>query len=168
LRWTERETADLESAGGLPKPAWRWPGDWDVDSPFLALLLREAGPVRAADALARLDVDRATHDAVTGALGLQLHAERPSEVVAQLDPLGLRAAAAAYVARPEARERLDAYLSRWRHIRAKMTGDDLAALGLAPGPEFRRILGRLRAARLDGEVDEAGEAALARALAGLE
>jgi tRNA nucleotidyltransferase (CCA-adding enzyme) len=45
-----------------------------------------------------------------------------------------------------------AYLSSWRHVKPELTGDDLLALGLAPGPELGRTLNRLRAARLDGRV----------------
>lgn len=44
------------------------------------------------------------------------------------------------------------YLSRWRHVSPTTTGDDLRAAGLRPGPAYARILERLRAARLDGEV----------------
>jgi tRNA nucleotidyltransferase (CCA-adding enzyme) len=85
--------------------------------------------------------------------------------VAQLDGLGEAALVAAYVLHPRAREALDAYLTQWRYVRADMTGDDLLALGLPAGPQFRRLLWRLRAARLDGEVgDRAGELALLRQL----
>jgi tRNA nucleotidyltransferase (CCA-adding enzyme) len=44
------------------------------------------------------------------------------------------------------------YLSVWRHISQRATGDDLKSLGLPPGPQFKEILLRLRAAWLDGEV----------------
>jgi tRNA nucleotidyltransferase (CCA-adding enzyme) len=53
---------------------------------------------------------------------------------------------------------LDRYMAEWRHVRPALTGDDLRALGLPPGPVYTRILDALLAARLDGEVtDEAGE-----------
>jgi tRNA nucleotidyltransferase (CCA-adding enzyme) len=44
------------------------------------------------------------------------------------------------------------FLSTWRHIKPVTTGDDLKARGLEPGPKFKEILTRLRAAWLDGEV----------------
>ena len=70
---------------------------------------------------------------------------------------------AAYVLRPEHRALLHQYLSLWRFVVAETTGDDLLALGLKPGPEFRGWLWGLRAARLDGQVsDRAGEMALVR------
>jgi len=53
---------------------------------------------------------------------------------------------------------LDRYMAEWRHVRTALTGDDLRALGLPPGPVYTRILDALLAARLDGEItDVAGE-----------
>jgi tRNA nucleotidyltransferase (CCA-adding enzyme) len=50
---------------------------------------------------------------------------------------------------------------RWRFVQAATTGDDLIALGLTPGPQFKFILWELRAARLDGRVsDREGERAV--------
>lgn len=56
---------------------------------------------------------------------------------------------------------LEIYYREWRLVKTAVTGDDLRALGLKPGPEFAIILDQLRAACLDGAVtDEAGERAL--------
>jgi tRNA nucleotidyltransferase (CCA-adding enzyme) len=49
------------------------------------------------------------------------------------------------------------FLSTWRHIKPVTTGDDLKARGLEPGPKFKQILTRLRAAWLDGEVKNVEE-----------
>jgi tRNA nucleotidyltransferase (CCA-adding enzyme) len=46
-----------------------------------------------------------------------------------------------------------------------LNGEDLKAMGLLPGPEFRGIMNRLLAARLDGEIrDHDEERALAAQL----
>jgi tRNA nucleotidyltransferase (CCA-adding enzyme) len=105
-----------------------------------------------------------------GALGLGLPAgTRPSEAATVLDRLAPAAVAAAVVLRPEQRNALEQYLTAWRFVRPALSGDDLVALGLKPGPEFRRWLGQLRAARLDGaELDRDGELALVRQWARLE
>ncbi len=59
---------------------------------------------------------------------------------------------------PRVNDWLDRYMAEWRHVRPTLTGDDLHALGLPPGPIYTRILDALLAARLDGEItDEAGE-----------
>lgn len=58
---------------------------------------------------------------------------------------------------------LEQYYREWRYVKTAITGNDLRALGLKPGPFYATILDRLLAARLDGEVtDEAGEYALVR------
>lgn len=60
-----------------------------------------------------------------------------------------------------ANEWLDRYMVEWRYVRTAVSGDDLRALGLPPGPVYTSLLDALLAARLDGEVvDEVGERAL--------
>src|SRR5512133_3089397 len=44
------------------------------------------------------------------------------------------------------------YLTRLRQMRCSLDGEALKAMGLRPGPEFRRTMDRLLSARLDGEV----------------
>jgi tRNA nucleotidyltransferase (CCA-adding enzyme) len=48
---------------------------------------------------------------------------------------------------------LRTYLTTWRHVKPHTTGEDLKSLGLPPGPQYKQILSRLRAAWLDGEVN---------------
>jgi tRNA nucleotidyltransferase (CCA-adding enzyme) len=63
--------------------------------------------------------------------------------------------------------RITAYLSDYRRLKPALTGKDLKAMGLKPGPQYRRILDALAAARVNGEVrtpDE--ERALVRRIAG--
>jgi tRNA nucleotidyltransferase (CCA-adding enzyme) len=50
------------------------------------------------------------------------------------------------------KRQLSTYLSTYQHVRTVVSGKDLKALGLKPGPAYTRILGRLRDARLNGEV----------------
>ncbi len=52
----------------------------------------------------------------------------------------------------EAQRALQTYLTAWRHIKPHATGQDLKRLGLPPGPQYQRILRRLRDAWLDGEI----------------
>ncbi|MEO0565770.1 MAG: hypothetical protein AAF125_26920, partial [Chloroflexota bacterium] len=59
---------------------------------------------------------------------------------------------------------LNQFLTTWRHITTASNGGTLIQMGLRPGPQFKTILGRLRAARIDGEVDESGENGLLRKL----
>ena len=53
---------------------------------------------------------------------------------------------------------LDRYYGEWRFVKTALTGEDLRAMGLDPGPQFAHLLDELLAARLDGHVtDESGE-----------
>jgi tRNA nucleotidyltransferase (CCA-adding enzyme) len=44
------------------------------------------------------------------------------------------------------------YLTRYASIRPLLTGNDLKALGIRPGPIYQDILTSLRYARLDGRL----------------
>jgi tRNA nucleotidyltransferase (CCA-adding enzyme) len=79
---------------------------------------------------------------------------RPSAIYRLLQPYPTRVLAVAWVAadRKQLRERLLRYQTEYRLVETELTGDDLKAMGLEPGPSFRHLLGALRDARLDGEV----------------
>jgi tRNA nucleotidyltransferase (CCA-adding enzyme) len=49
------------------------------------------------------------------------------------------------------------YLTRLRQIRCGLDGVALKRLGLLPGPDFGRVMDRLLAARLDGEISSDDE-----------
>ncbi len=51
------------------------------------------------------------------------------------------------------------YITQWRREKADITGRDLIALGLRPGPQFGEILRAVRRAKLDGEVGASSEQA---------
>ena len=88
---------------------------------------------------------------------------KPSQCVERLEELPLSAVYAVYVAVSDGKPKqiLEKYLAEWRHVEPKTTGHDLKKLGIPPGPRYQKILSRLRAAWLDGEVhSEAEEQAL--------
>ena len=93
---------------------------------------------------------------------------RPSRVTQILDGFPEAALQAGWLLaaeKPAVQERIAAYASDWRQRRPTTSGNDLKALGLAPGPRYRRLLDRLRYAWIDGEVSSAQEeAALLRQL----
>jgi tRNA nucleotidyltransferase (CCA-adding enzyme) len=49
---------------------------------------------------------------------------------------------------------LQAYLDRLNSIKPGVSGDDLRKRGLPPGPVYKRILGALRDAWLDGKIED--------------
>lgn len=74
--------------------------------------------------------------------------------VARLDgipPLALYAASLCEIDE-DLRFALMQYLAKWRFVEPKIAGKDLQERGLQPGPRYKEILMKLRAAWLDGEV----------------
>ncbi|HEV8243275.1 MAG TPA: CBS domain-containing protein [Nitrospirales bacterium] len=66
------------------------------------------------------------------------------------------------------KRQISACLTTYQHMKASLTGSDLKAMGLQPGPLYKKILDRLLDARLNGEVKtEADERALAKKIAKL-
>jgi tRNA nucleotidyltransferase (CCA-adding enzyme) len=56
-----------------------------------------------------------------------------------------------------AKQQIVAYLETYRYVKPQLSGHDLHAMGLTPGPLFRKLLDRLLEARLNGEVTNATE-----------
>ncbi|MGE5855024.1 MAG: CBS domain-containing protein, partial [Syntrophaceae bacterium] len=54
--------------------------------------------------------------------------------------------------RESTRKYISQYLTRLRNVRISLNGDDLKALGIPPGPRYRKLLAELMDARLDDEV----------------
>ena len=64
------------------------------------------------------------------------------------------------------RRQVSAHLTTYQRVKTALTGADLKAMGLKPGPKFRKILDRLLDARLNGEVtSESDERALVKRIA---
>ena len=84
---------------------------------------------------------------------------RPSQCVERLENLPDEAiiAVSKSILFGKPREKLETYLAKWKHVEAHITGNDLKARGLPPGPKYKEILRRLRAAWLDGEVESEEE-----------
>ncbi|MBX3304124.1 MAG: CBS domain-containing protein, partial [Nitrospira sp.] len=65
------------------------------------------------------------------------------------------------------KRQVSAFLTTYQHVKPILTGKDLKAMGLKPGPQFKTILDQLHEARLNDEVKtEAEERRLVRKLAG--
>jgi tRNA nucleotidyltransferase (CCA-adding enzyme) len=84
---------------------------------------------------------------------------RPSQIVAKLDGIPDMALLAVWIAYENlfVQNRIKQYATEWRFVRPKTDGHTLRAMGLPPGRCYGRLLNRLRAARLDGEVKDDGE-----------
>lgn len=93
---------------------------------------------------------------------------RPSQLAQILDNFPDSALQACWLFSAEkstAQARIAAYVSDWRGRRPAISGNDLKAMGVSPGPRYRQLLDRLRFAWIDGEIHSAEEeAALLRRL----
>jgi tRNA nucleotidyltransferase (CCA-adding enzyme) len=133
---------------------------------FLALTASLA-PVAASDwasrhgatAPERDALDRARREAPAIARGLA-RAAGPGDAYAALRSAPELSVAWAWVlpGRAAARQLVAEHLGRWRDLPALLGGDDLQALGLAPGPRFGRLLAGLRVAQVAGRVRTRAEA----------
>lgn len=124
-------------------------------------------PARARRVLSRLKLPK---DLATDALSAcELRKELrtmvnlpPSVVTTYLDKLSPLSIKAAYLATDDSDQRqvLQNYEHRWSKIMPSISGHDLRARGLPPGPVYRKILDGLRSAWLDGKINNLEEEAV--------
>ncbi|MFN2222040.1 MAG: CBS domain-containing protein [Candidatus Promineifilaceae bacterium] len=137
---------------------------------YFALILLPLKVHVRQEVMHRLKVRKGTRDDVGAVQALLDHltnldaSARPSDVVKHLRPYAPRVLLVAVSQiGPDSTvgQLISQYQSEWRNVRTELNGNDLLAMGLEAGPKVGRLLDRLLAARLDGEVDDvAGERAL--------
>jgi len=148
------------------------PGDGRPELLLLAALLLGISRDRTADAeqsllalLDHLEFTAGDRDRVlTSALAAPLlpgrleAARTPSELAeavrgAPVEAVALASSLAEVEGRPAAAAAAARWLSDLRQVRLLITGDDLLAAGIPPGPEIGRRLGLALRRKLDGELD---------------
>lgn len=151
------------------------PADGDLPRLLLALLVHEGAWYEVEDEeqrlralLDRLEFAAPERDrALRAAFDARVLADRIAassrrselyEALSGRDPEAV-ALAGAVVHGPEDRtesDRARLWFDELRHVRLSITGDDLLAAGIAPGPEVGMRLGAALACKLDGELAGAG------------
>jgi len=82
----------------------------------------------------------------------------PSKICEKLDEISpLAIFVAFFKVDKDSAKLLEKYLLRWKKLVPKTTGDELKKRGMPPGPEYQRILNRLRGAWLDEEINSTEE-----------
>jgi tRNA nucleotidyltransferase (CCA-adding enzyme) len=141
---------------------------------YFALWLAPLSANLQAEVMDRLGVRRATReDMAQCQRALQIvqalpDDASPSEVEKRLRPFRPRVLLVVRVLIGNSKKAalLERYYKEWQSVKTIVTGDDLRALGLKPGPYYTTILDQILAARLDGEVtNEREEKALLAKLA---
>ena len=142
------------------------------------MLFADIGADEAKSLCEHLALTKALTSSITASTRLAEHislledaALRPSQITKLLDEYMEPALEAAWLWSADgsvAQARIATYASDWRQQRSSITGHELKAMGLIPGPRYRRILERLRFAWIDGEVGtvEAEQLLLQRLLDG--
>jgi len=126
-----------------PALAWRFTEPEAADlGRRLALTRHQRAAVEAMPALRHLEFALHPQDLKRSAL---------ADILSPF-PLPALWAFAALTDDSSVRDRLLDYLTKARHERPHLTGDDLLALGIPRGPRLSEILHRLRNAKLDGEL----------------
>jgi tRNA nucleotidyltransferase (CCA-adding enzyme) len=83
----------------------------------------------------------------------QMEKALPSQIYQELEDISpLALYVASLMIDSSGVEILEKYILTWKNISPNTTGDDLRKRGLPPSQIYQKILGRLRAAWLDGEV----------------
>jgi len=117
---------------------------------FIGVVSRFSIPPNRAQALGR------EREQLRGALAALARGEaaRPSQLVRLLNPLSMEALLfmMARTSREDTRRQISEYITKLRHVKPLLRGDDLIALGYPQGRIYHTILEALRAARLDGRV----------------
>lgn len=162
LTWDEWLAARFRSALD-----WTAPEDWQLQAaiPVERLLFGLWAyrlPGKTAEELSRrLRLSKADQAAMVlraGGQGVDLDRSLPpSGWVHRLHPLPEAALIVSWLALDAGaagRSVIERYLAEWRWVHASTDGSSLRQLGLPPGPAYRQILGKLRDARLDGEVTD--------------
>lgn len=128
---------------------------------YFCLLIYSSTPKQTEAFITRLNMPSRPSRAVRDTLRLKNSLElldrsspRPSEVynlLKEYDALAIQANAIGSES-SAAHGSLDLFLTKLRHVRPSLDGEDLKKLGIPPGPEMGGVLRALHRAKLDGEV----------------
>jgi tRNA nucleotidyltransferase (CCA-adding enzyme) len=161
--------ARLQPARTTPPP-WSMPAPDPLDVDWGVILVNaNIAPADLPELCARLLFSKTFSDSIIEAARLLARRDLatldmpPSRIVALLEETGDLALYLVWLLEDNAlaRERIWQYANEWRSVKPATNGRKLRSRGLKPGPCYARILTRLRAARLDGEIsDDDGETRL--------
>jgi len=148
--WLEKRFVKAREVASPPTPAL-----------YLALLTYPIGVRDCEDLIARLKMPGTVSRVILDTARLRgqmplLDAPDlpPSAICGSLQEYSPTSVLACAIAAESAliQERLDLYLTRWRHVRTAMDGRALQKLGVPAGPRLGRMLKALHRAKLDGKI----------------
>jgi tRNA nucleotidyltransferase (CCA-adding enzyme) len=160
LGWDEWLSSHIEALQDLEnEPEWGVVGDPKIVRRNLGYILWmiQLTPEQADPVTKRLKLSAQLSSVISAACGLwrdrqELALSQPGQAVTRLEAVPALARFALYLATSDAqlKQVLYTYISKWQHIHPTIDGRTLRELGIAPGPVYKRILGEVRTAWLDG------------------
>lgn len=138
----------------------------DITHLYWHIIATHIAPESLVDVLERLRFSKPQIEAMVKAVRLLRQAQtledsalQPSVIVERLDGIPDLALLTVGIVFENlfVQNRIRQYATEWRYVRVATDGHTLHQMGLKPGPCYGRLLHRLRAARLDGEVKDDGE-----------
>jgi len=162
LGWDPWLEARIEAIKSFEPPdSWRLEESPERDFLYYAIWLFRLNPQEAEGVGRRLRFPAAVLRDILETVGLNRFLQSltattaPSVVVTRLDDVQERVLITSCMAlndQPVICQILEKYLGKWRFIQPEADGETLRAMGLTQGPIYGEILGKLRAAWLDGEI----------------
>ncbi len=162
LGWDDWLYSHIEALQNLEVgPEWGVGGDFQTLRRNLGYILWmiQLAPEQANQLTSRLKLPTQLRGVILAASALwrdrqMLAFSSPGQAVARLEDVPSLARFALYCATSDAqlKQVLRTYIAEWQHIHPTIDGRALRELGLVPGPVYKRILGELRTAWLDGRV----------------
>lgn len=137
---------------------------YEIEQVRLEVMLAQVpGSVRVADQLqlTQAGIDRLEHlprwrQEILPQLSTQV---KPSQILNALQSLKVMdLMLLVAIADPEQRRMIYRYLQEWRRLKPLLNGHDLRQMGYQPGPDYQQILGDLRVAMVDGEIEDREQA----------
>ncbi|MFO7996871.1 MAG: CCA tRNA nucleotidyltransferase [Dehalococcoidia bacterium] len=132
-----------------------------LPSLYFCLLIYSFGETEIENFLARLNMPAKLSRVMSDTLRLKTSLPlldkpslKPSEIhylLQQYDPLAIQANAIASES-TTVHHHLQLFVTKLRHVKTSLNGEELKRLGISAGPEMGKVLQRLHEARLDGEV----------------
>jgi tRNA nucleotidyltransferase (CCA-adding enzyme) len=153
-------TALLQRAQAKPAAFWELPPMAASDLIFVLWLLH-LQPQNAASVATRVRLPEDLKAAIVSANRLRTEKDlgrlKPSQLVARLErePMLALYALSIAIGNSAPSKRLELFAKKLRSVHPRTDGKTLQSAGLKPGPAYKQILLRLRAAWLDGEIRNA-------------
>jgi tRNA nucleotidyltransferase (CCA-adding enzyme) len=157
--WIEDKISALKS----PPPEWGIQDTWKR-IPVERIIIYGLWLIRLPwslneNVIKRLRLPKAIRDIIKGTCHLwaelpALEFAKPSEYVHLLDSAPVLSIYVLFLSTDSTsiRGALYTYITRWKGITSSVTGHDLKARGLPPGPHYKEILNAIRAAWIDEEI----------------